>query len=88
MRRGQAQPFLEALDTLEQQAEAIFNHAIGQPLDELFAQAGKRLDTLANRDDIDSQQIQADIERLKKERHAIEQTSPSAPRRLKASCPP
>lgn len=87
VRRGQAQPFLEALDALEQQAEAIFNHAIGQPLDELLAQAGKRLDTLANRDDIDSQQIQADIERLKKERHAIEQNIAQRTQALESELP-
>ena len=87
VRRGQAQPFLEALDALEQQAEAIFNHAIGQPLDELLAQAGKRLDTLANRDDIDSQQIQADIERLKKERHAIEQNIAQRTQALESDLP-
>ena len=70
--RRQAQDFMAALDALERQAEAIFNHRIGQRLQTLLAQAEKRLDTLANRDDLDSEKIAAEHARLQSELTAFE----------------
>ena len=78
---------MAALDALERQAEAIFNHRIGQRLQTLLAQAEKRLDTLANRDDLDSEKIAAEHARLQSEMTAFEHAVQQRTQQLQGDLP-
>lgn len=64
--------FVQALTILEQQAETLFGQSVAARFIAELKRLAKHLDTLANRDDLNSEQIAAQIEQLRLDMQAFD----------------
>lgn len=66
-RKRNIQPFLDALNQLEQQSEQRFHTTVGRRVLQLLASLDKELDVLINKDDLSSEQLQVQRQELDQE---------------------
>jgi len=72
-RKRNIQPFLDALEHLEQQSEQRFNTTVGRRALQLLASLDKELDVLINKDDLSSEQLQVQRQELDQEMSYFQQ---------------